>query len=490
MKRLLLASLLLSVAVGESLSLSAQGPPVGPQGRGVGQGRELGRGPVRDARERPVGTAVIRGRILATETGTPIRRAQVRARSGGGRGQLASTDADGRFEFRDLPAGRWNLTASKASFVTLSYGQRRPFEAGRPIELADGEVVERADFYLPRGAVITGQLFDEFGDPVAGARIRVLRYRLVQGTRRLMPTGSNAQSDDRGMFRAYGLMPGDYYVAATLRALPVDDPGEAINYAPTYFPGTGSVLEAQRISVGLGQEHSGINFALLPVRTVRLTGVAIDSNGIPLSTGTVVLSLADQTAGPVGQVGGGTRIRAGGRFTIPNVAPGSYTLTVVAGRPRDPDAEFASMTLTVANEDLSGITVVTGQGATLSGTVAVAPDATGTLAPTRLQVTVRPLGLGRNIPPRPGRATEDGTFQVTNLFGRGLIRVNGLPRDWTLKAVTVAGTDITDAPIEFGANQDIRDAQIVVTNRLSQVTGRVTTADGPCRARLHRRRVS
>jgi hypothetical protein len=117
--------------------------------------------PPRDPRDTPTGTAIIRGRIVAADTGTAIRRAQVRAFSGELReSRAASTDGQGRFELRDLPAGRWDLRASKAGFVTLRYGQRRPFEAGRPIELADGETMAKAEFALPRGAVVTGRIVD------------------------------------------------------------------------------------------------------------------------------------------------------------------------------------------------------------------------------------------------------------------------------------------------------------------------------------------
>ncbi len=181
----------------------AADPPVGAQGRGGF--------PPRDARVQATGTAIIRGRIVTADTGSPIRRAQVRAFSNDTRGsRLASTDGDGRFEFRDLPAGRWELSASKAGFVTLRFGQRRPFEAGQPVEVRDGQVAERTDIALPRGGAITGRVFDEFGDAIAGARLQVMRYSMVQGTRRLMPTGIADQSDDTGTFRLFGLTPGDY----------------------------------------------------------------------------------------------------------------------------------------------------------------------------------------------------------------------------------------------------------------------------------------
>lgn len=482
MKRSLLVLLLL-LAASDLTPFAAQAPPTGPpQGRGAGQGR--GQAPARDAREQAAGTAVIRGRIVSAENGTPIRRAQVRATSGAERARLVSTDADGRFEFRDLSAGRWNLTASKAGFVTLRYGQRRPFEAGRPIELAEKQVMDRADLALPRGAAITGRVFDEFGDPVAGARVQVMRYQLVQGTRRLTPAGGASQSDDTGAFRVFGLMPGDYYISATLRALQVDDPADATSYAPTYFPGTGSVQDAQRIPVLLGQEQSGINFALLPVRTVRVTGVAINSMGIPLAGGNVMLMPSDSLGGPLvfagGGGGGGGRVGGGGRFTLSNVVPGSYTLLVTSGggRQQNAEAEVGSLSLTVGSEDLENVTLITGRGATLSGTIATAPGVAATLAPNGIQVGVQQIGGTRGFPNRPGRANADGVFQVASLFGQGVIRVNGLPQGWAITSVMIGGTDVIDTPLDFKPNDEIRGVQILLTNQLTEVSGTARGSDG------------
>ena len=117
---------------------------------------------------------------------------------------------------------------------------------------------------------------------------------------------------------------------------------------------------------------------------------------------------------------GASAERAGSAF---NVTPGSYTLTVTSGggRPRDGgDAEIGSMPLTVGSEDLEGITIVTGKGATLSGTIAAALGATGQLAPNGIQVNVQPIGLPRGFQGRPGRSSADGTFQLSSLFGQGI----------------------------------------------------------------------
>lgn len=484
MKHVLAVVVLLFAFATHPAGLLAQDAPPGfpPQGRGAGQAR----GPARDARERPAGTSVLRGRILTADTGTPVRRAQVRAVSSDSRDtRLVTTDAQGAFEFRDLPAGRWEITASKAGFVTMRFGQRRPFEAGRPVEVADAQVMERVNFSLPRGAAITGRVLDEFGDPVAGARVQALRYQLIQGTRRLTPLGIMAQSDDTGAFRLYGLMPGDYYVSALLRALPLDAPDETTGYAPTYYPGTGSVTEAQPVTLVVGEEAS-ISFALMPVRTSRVSGSVLDATGAPLANGIVMLMSPDSIGGPQATFGAANRIRPDGTFTISNVAPGSYTLTATSGGPGGPgrggadvDIEMGSMPVAVADEDLTGITLVTSFGARLTGTVTIGRGSAAKPPAAGFQITAQPVPAGgRGMGARPARVDADGTFALTNLFGPRLIRVNGLPAELTLEAVIVAGADVTDEPVDFAPNQVIEGAQIVLTDRVTQVVGAVSDHDG------------
>ena len=95
------------------------------------------------------------------------------------------------------------------------------------IDLADGQRTT-ANFTLSRGSAITGRVSDEFGDPITGARVQVLRSQVQQGRRRLVPATGGAQTDDTGSFRVFGLAPGEYYVSASLQAAPADffDAGE------------------------------------------------------------------------------------------------------------------------------------------------------------------------------------------------------------------------------------------------------------------------
>ena len=462
------------LAVAVVASLLAGVSPAAAQGPAGGRGRFGGFGGGTEA----TGTAAITGRVVTADTGSPIRRAQVRAVATNFQAtRIASTDADGRFELRDLPAGRWQLTVSKAGFVSLRYGQLRPFEAGRPIELRDNEVMDRAHMSLPRGAAITGRIFDEFGDPIASARVQVLRYQLVQGVRRLSPTGVRDQSDDTGAFRLYGLMPGDYLVSATLRALQVDDDptGEAAGYAPTYYPGTGNVAEAQLLALGLGQELTGVSFSLLPVRTVRISGTVIDSTGGLLSSGLISLLPSDTRSASLGVGGARGNVRRNGAFSLSNVAPGSYTLLVSPRGRGGAVNEVAMMPLTVGSEDLLDLYVSTTNGATLSGSVTAAGSMSA-LPTGSLQITTSSFIPG--LAGRPTRVDDDGTFTLTGLFGSRLVRVAGLASQWMVQSIVLGGIDVTDEPIQFRPNEDVEGLRITLTDRVTEIIGKVGTSRG------------
>ncbi len=440
--------------------------------------------PPRDAGETPTGTAVIRGRIVAADTGAPIRRAQIRAFSPDVRDSRGtSTDAQGRFELRDLPAGRWELIASKAGFVTLRYGQRRPREGGQPIEVADGETMNRANLALPRGGVVAGRILDEFGDPVAGARVQAMRHQSMQGARQLMGVGGDG-TDDTGAFRVYGLMPGDYYITAVVSQMGfAEDTNDTTGYAPTYYPGTGNVAEAQRVTVGVGQEVTNVTFALLATKAVRITGTVVDSKGERIANGFVTLQDASEAAAGMFMQRFGGRVRPDGTFILSNVTPGPYTLTINTGMgpggPGTEEPEFASMRVTVGSEDLSGINLVTNKGATVAGSVLPAAGAAATLSTAGLMVIHQPARFDMTMMGmRPAKVEPDGTFRIMGTHGQRLFRVNGLPPTWMLKAVMLNGDDITDRAIDFKGNEDITGLQILVTDRLTEVNGRVTDAKG------------
>jgi hypothetical protein len=487
-----------------SLTTLAAAQPQGPGGRG-GQGPLGGRGggrfggiPPRDNTQNATGTAKITGRVVSADTGMPIRRAQINVNSrDAGFNRSVATDGDGRYELTALPAGRYRLSVNKAGFVALEYGQARPFEAGKPLDVTAGQALERIDFSLPRGSAITGRITDEFGDPIADVQVEALRHQFVNGERQLVNAGRSSQTDDLGAYRIFGLMPGDYIVRASMR--PNVPPGprgaetEPTGYPGTYFPGVIDVSQAQTLTATLGQEVSSIGFSLVPARLSRVSGTVMGSDGRPLA-GAVVMIRARTGTGPLRMILGnvvGNQVRADGTFQLTNVPPGDYTLDVQQ-RPRNirnpqdlnlAQLEFASMPISVSGGDIDNLTLVTTPGVTVSGRVVYqgqsAPRATmqvtaappqGGPAPVGALINARVLGAGR--------VNADGTLELRGLAGPQLIRVQGIPVGWALKSITLDGADITDTGYDFRPGNNMTGLVITLTDRLTDVTGSVRDARG------------
>jgi protocatechuate 3,4-dioxygenase beta subunit len=481
--------MIVALSAGGAAAADVQGP--GPQGGFPG-----GQRPGIDRQQMPPrggqrvvedvkGTSTIRGSIVAADTGSPLRRAQVRVSGQGVGSRLATTDAQGKFEIKELPAGSYTISAQKAGYVTLQYGQRRPSESGIPVNIADGQLLEKLTIALPRGSVITGRVTDEFGEPVANAMVTALRYGYAAGTKRLLPAGgqnSRDITDDMGQFRLFGLSPGEYVVSAQLRAGgEVTDPaGEATGYPPTYYPGTANIAEAQRVSVALGQEQNSVMFSLIATRLVRVTGAVIDSQGAPVANGLVMLAPANARLGAGALMQMTTaRIAQTGQFRLTNVAPGRYVAQVRTNRGRGDftTGEFGRQEISVGGEDLDGVVIVTGPGARISGAVVL--DGQSQLRTQQVQVAARLAEADQALPAGNGttRLNDDWTFEISGLVDPRLFRVT-LPQGWTLKAVTLNGQDITDTPIELPQGQAVGGLQIVVTDKSTSVSGRVTDARG------------
>ncbi len=304
-------------------------------------------------------TGRIAGRVVASDTGRPVGGARVMLNSPElARGAAALTGDDGVFEFMGLPAGRYTVGVSRPGFISLSWGQRRPLQPGTPLQLNEGQSLTGIDFRMLRGGVVTGRIYDQSGEPIPGAMVRVMRYQYLQGQRQLVPAGSG-QTDDRGQYRVWGLNPGDYYVTAAAptlerleRGVPLtssvafgrggrgnlmvpDTPAalDSFNLAPTFYPGVASAFEAQPVNVGLSAEVSGVDFNLLRLPTSTVSGRVVGVDGGPAAGGAVTLSAEGQPMRGGGPFGGGYsgRVQNDGAFSIPGVPPGRYLLRAVAG---------------------------------------------------------------------------------------------------------------------------------------------------------------
>jgi protocatechuate 3,4-dioxygenase beta subunit len=341
--------------------------------------------PARDTPDPGTGTASVSGVVVLEDaTQSPLRRTRVTLRGVDTRAErTVTTDDMGRFAFAGIPAGNYSLVAAKAAYVQAFYGSKHAGRGpGTPLSIANGQNMTDLKLMMPRGGVITGRAIDDFGTPVPNASVRLLQYRNLSGERTLVPVGvGNIVTDDRGIYRAYGLTPGAYVVSlappiygglgSDLRMLSPNDmqaamaavqqgsmqsgaatpgatvnamnrpaggagaapvtppPGKAVGYSTVYYPGTWSSLDAQAVNVSAGQELAGIDIPVHLLPMSRLEGTVIGTDGQPASG-------VQLTFVPIGQsstLGNFSTLRTGpdGKFSTQNIAPGHYQLTARGG---------------------------------------------------------------------------------------------------------------------------------------------------------------
>jgi protocatechuate 3,4-dioxygenase beta subunit len=413
----------------------------------------------RDAAPR-TGTAVIRGKVTDQETGQPIPRAIVMVTSAAlmqqtqGRGLSVTASADGQYELKNLPAGEYTITArpgeSRATHLNQTYGETRPPDFSRPrrprpVALGDGEVRENANIALWRTAAVEGRVVDEFGEPMAG--VEVFARNPENAQRAGMSGPFPAMTDDRGLFRVFGIAPGRYHICANPRnvggpAAP-DLKDRAIQ---TCHPAAVIDAEAAVVTVSSG-DVAGIEIRLQRSRAFNVSGMALDSNGSPLERANISIVSIDR---PGGASSTGTEMRPGGQFIARGLTPGDYAIRAEIGSRFNPEdkreREFGYVPFRIESSDVEGLLVTTSKSATVSGRVIFEDEAADRPSST-MRVSAMPdmsnrvyMSIG---PPPNAEVKSDLTFELTGLFGPQVINFIA-PRDWVVKAVKFKGQDITD----------------------------------------------
>lgn len=338
----------------------------------------------RDVIPSSAGTGEINGVVWSPGASPqPVRRVVVTLAGGEVAARSVITDDTGQFAFGKLPAGSYSVTAKKAAYLATEFGSPKPGRPGTRIALASGE--KRAiGLTIYKGGAISGVLRDESGRPVAGASVAAIDVRATRDPAAIV-SPETVGTDDRGEFRIFGLMPGDYAIVAS--ALPTDSGDIAlrrtsemdavlsslnqrqnrtplagtspaaptvagaatptptpipkpalVGYAPIYYPGTPFFPESARIHVESGDERGGVSFTVSHVPVTTVEGVI--TGAVP---NLASVQLAITPDGPKFNISTGgitaTPPDASGVFKYGNLPPGKYRIVARArSGPPDPNA--------------------------------------------------------------------------------------------------------------------------------------------------------
>jgi hypothetical protein len=395
-----------------------------------------------------------------------------------------TTDVDGRFELRELPAGRYTLTATKSGFVASGTEMAGRMPRRPTIDVGEGQTIEKLVITLQRGGVISGRILDEFGEPVAGAEVAAMVSGFRDGRRQAVPAPmagpfGMVRTDDLGAFRIFGLATGDYFVSARPpRDFGMVESGPAEGLASTYYPGSPDMSQAQQIKLRAGQEMGNVNFQLVRQRLARIRGTILNSRGEPFAGAFVMVGQNDSATFFMG--GGSAQVRPDGSFVVNGLSPGAYTLTARSAMGGGEDGEMGMVSITVSGDDIDGVLIVASHGGTLRGRITTDEGTVPTPMGALMITANAPEGGMRMMAQGRARVQDDGSFEIKGLFGRRLISVvmMNAPAQWYLKSVFVNGEDVTDTGVEVAGGQVVESAEIVLTRKTAEIAGVVTDDRG------------
>lgn len=465
--------------------------------------------PPRDTRPGGVTpTGRITGVVVSDERQPrPLRRARVVVTGAGlDTPRTAITADDGAFAFDGLPDGRFTVAANKEAYVSTSYGATRPARPGPGVQVAAGQTVT-VTLRMTRGAVITGTVLDVDGHPAAGISVLAVYPRLGSGfleRQYVTPPGViPAVTDDRGVYRIYGLPAGEYVVVTRSRVLQTGASvvmgdvrmmtrggtlSRPMALAPVLHPGVADMSRATRITLRPAEERAGIDVQLEIVPLASVTGTVASPLG--WARAAVTLWRMEDTTLP--QNGSVATPDEQGRFTFRNVPPGTYRVGVRVtqqsgggrGGGSGGDVQYGFADVVVNGEDIDGVGLSLQPGLTIAGQVVFESSQAATPAlPPQLRLPT-PILLANTSGgwPMPSITIEGTRFRIDGVVP-GAYRVPTLPPgvraaigQWWLKSLTAGGRDLLDAPLTL--QQSIDDAIVTFTDRASEVSGILRDAQG------------
>ncbi|MGH9852624.1 MAG: MSCRAMM family protein, partial [Blastocatellia bacterium] len=449
-------------------------------------------------------TGTITGRIVYEDGGgapnTTIMLTSVKANqqpaSARGVGDRAVTDEEGKFKFTGLAPGVYMTS----TFDSKGY-VREPSSAAEMREQRYCRVGDNVTITMIRGGVITGRVTTAIGEPMAGVRVYPVMVRDAAGHPvRRQPGGRPRMTDDRGIYRLYGLAPGTYVVYTRPETLgPSGSPYEG--NVPTYHPSSTHDTAAE-IAVTSGGEATGIDIRYRGERGRVVSGTVAGVTEAPSTYNNVGVSLISLSTGNIISSSG---VRPGGNanaFAIYGVPDGDYEIIARRGEFNSNEMSASSpRRVTVKGADVTGIEWRLSPMASISGKIVL--EATQSACENRRKSTLeevalsarREVGAGGGVDPfslflQEGSANDKGDFSIYNLQPARYFIEPRLPNEnWFVKSIAAsappaaanirraakpsASTDIARSGITLKSGENLTGLTLTVADGAAGLRGKV-----------------
>src|SRR5215510_1165274 len=420
--------------------------------------------------------------------------------SGAGEDYVVLTDAEGRYRATNLPEGKYEAHVSLGGCVREKPSPNESLVEA--LSLNEGESRENVDFALVRGGVITGRVTDADGRPLIarGVILQVVDEEGRKHDARSLPNLTNLmtsfemfQTDDRGVYRIFGLRAGRYLVSAG---------GESdVFYPRTWHPDASDENQAKIIEVATGGESAGADIRLgAAKKTYEALGrVVDDETGKPIAgAGVICIKVkgVDEGAAIDGAefsgFGGNSKTDEQGNFRLNGLTPGQYNvsladyLSFLTGGGNSYYSDVAKFEVHGGN--VAGVEIRAKRGATISGVVVI-EDADQSAKSSLSQTII----MMEPMPPPPNEAVEnafamapatsrigtDGGFALKGVRpGKVMIQAVSMT-DGMLDTMRIerGGVEMNDGIVVTG-REDITGVRIVLGKRSGVIRGQVQVTGG------------
>ena len=422
--------------------------------------------------------ATVSGKV--THKGNGMARIVVGARrvNGPAGTVVATTDEDGNYRMSNIPAGEYEIMPASAQFVM-------PQGIGRIKRLIvnEGESVEKIDFALVRGGVITGKVTDAEGRPVIEVPVEVVPESFSGDPMADLRPGDYA-TDDRGIYRLWGLSPGKYRVAAGASEDRMYYGRRQAFYSQTFHPSAPDPSGATVIELTEGGEVTNVDITLRRTQSVfTVTARVVDGDtGQPIPDLTYGLQKFRENASSSTS---GHRSNRSGVITLENVTPGKYALFVESSAQRQLYAE--PVQFEVVDQDIKDLVIKTSSGSTVSGEVVIEGmeervargKLDGLVVHAFVMIADDRFGHGAS---RSGRVNADGSFTLSGLrpgtINFSIWHQRPVPRA-DLDVARIERDGVVLPSVEIKAREQIKGLRLILRTRSGRIRGMVKFENGP-----------